>query len=89
MASRKRVAVKAKRALHSQSAKERAENLRKSSWDESMKLGLTGLIAAFVARVFYDTYVQGIVVDYNFALYHGIIFGAAVALVWKYWPWRR
>ncbi|MFH1442950.1 MAG: hypothetical protein ABIG96_02855 [Candidatus Micrarchaeota archaeon] len=58
-------------------------------WDEAMRLGLAGMVATFLARTFYDTYLLGEIPDYNFALYHGIIFGAVVALVWKFWPWKR
>ncbi len=60
-----------------------------TDWEGAMRLGLAGLITAFVARVFYDTYIIGEVPDYNFALYHGIIFGAVVALVWRFWPWAK
>jgi hypothetical protein len=58
-------------------------------WEEAMRLGSVGLVSAFVFRVFWDAYYHGVSPDFNYALYHGIIFGVVVTLVWKFWPWQR
>lgn len=75
--------------LHSAPMHHASAARRDVGWEESMKLGTVGLISAFVFRVFFDTYLMGEVPDYNYALYHGIVFGAVVTLVWKNWPlWK-
>ncbi|MFH1750370.1 MAG: hypothetical protein ABH863_01695 [Candidatus Micrarchaeota archaeon] len=77
----RRPGLRAKRAIE-------MREKRFIEWDEAMKLGVVGLVAAFVFRIFYDTYVEGIVPNSNIALYHAIVFGVVITFVWKYWPWR-
>ncbi len=79
------VVMAKKRASKSVSRRSR----RVSKWEGAMKLGLIGLIAAFAFRAFYDTFIMGSTPDYNYALYHGIVFGVVVTLVWKFWPWQE
>ncbi|MBI5225466.1 hypothetical protein HY989_06365 [Candidatus Micrarchaeota archaeon] len=62
---------------------------KRADWDEAMKLGIVGLVAAFVFRVFYDMYILQEPADVNYALYHGLVFGFVVTLIWKLWPHLR
>jgi hypothetical protein len=74
------------RAIHSSQANRQKRTVK---WDESMKLGLVGLVSAFAFKMFSDTYIEGKVTSTSSALYLGIVFGIVVMLVWKFWPWRE